>query len=152
MNLAWTGTIIVLLIALASGILMAVQGSLNSAFAKIIGLLEATFVVHATAALILVIALFLFKLGQGNFANYDQVPWYLYLGGAIGILITYGVVATIPKVGVAIATTAIIVGQVTTACLVDHFGLFGLQKIPFTWLKLVGIILLAAGAKLMLVR
>ena len=59
---------------------------------------------------------------------------------------------SIPKLGVATATTAIIVGYVTTATLVDHFGLFGLQKIPFTWTKLIGVVLLAVGAKFMLIK
>ncbi|MDN5366221.1 MAG: bacterial/archaeal transporter family-2 protein, partial [Thermacetogenium sp.] len=34
--------------------------------------------------------------------------------------------------------------------IIDHFGLFGLKEIPFTWWKLLGIVLLATGAKLML--
>jgi transporter family-2 protein len=60
------------------------------------------------------------------------------------------VVASIPRVGVALATTAIIVGQVATALLIDHFGWFGLEKMPFTWWKAAGLVLLAAGARLML--
>ena len=40
-----------LLMALLSGTAMAVQGTINAAFAKIIGLLEATLVVHLTATL-----------------------------------------------------------------------------------------------------
>ena len=152
MNLVLTGTLLALLFALASGIAMALQGSLNSALAKVIGLLEATFIVHASAAVLLIIMVFILRIGHGDFSVYDHAPWYLYVGGAIGIAITVGVVASIPKLGVATATTAIIVGQVATACLVDQFGLFGLQKISFNWMKLVGIILLAAGAKLMLVK
>ncbi|GAW92230.1 DMT family transporter [Calderihabitans maritimus] len=138
-----------LLAALISGVAMAVQGSLNSALGKIIGLLEATFIVHfiGTAA---VAVLLVAQVGNGDLGRITSAPWYTFLGGVISVLIIYGVVASIPKVGVAIATTAIIVGQVLTALLIDHFGIFGLEKIPFTWWKLVGLILLAAGAKLML--
>lgn len=152
MNLFLTGALLALLVALLSGVAMAIQGSLNSALAKILGLLEATFIVHLTATILLIILIFVLRINHGDFSNYNQAPWYLYLGGAIGVAITVGVVLSIPKLGVATATTAIIVGQVTTACLVDQFGLFGLQKIPFTWTKLLGIILLAAGAKFMLVK
>lgn len=152
MNLILTGTLLALLFALMSGIAMALQGSLNAALAKIIGLLEATFIVHASATVMLIIMVFILRMGHGDFSTYNHAPWFLYVGGAIGIAITVGVVASIPKLGVATATTAIIVGQVTTACLVDQFGMFGLQKIPFTYMKLAGIVLLAAGAKLMLVR
>lgn len=138
-----------LLLALISGVAMAVQGSLNSALAKITGLLQATLVVHLTATIAVILLLF-FRLSPGSLTKIIQAPWYLLLGGLIGVLITYGVVASIPKVGVALATTAIIVGQVTMALIIDHWGLFGLDKIPFTWWKAVGLILLAAGARLML--
>lgn len=128
---------------------MAAQGSMNSAVSKVIGLSEATFVVHFSATILMLVLLIL-SIGQGNWSNFYQLPWYYYLGGLIGVLITYGVVISIPKLGVAVATTAIIVGQVLTACLVDHFGFFGLEKIPFTWLKFLGLIFLAIGAKLLL--
>ncbi|HHW41784.1 MAG TPA: DMT family transporter [Syntrophomonadaceae bacterium] len=141
--------LIPLLLALAAGITMALQGSLNTVLGKVVGLLEATFFVHVigTAALV---ALLWFGLGQGSLARYAQAPWYAYLGGILGVAIIYLVQASISKLGVAIATTAIVVGQVSTALLIDHFGLFGLREIPFTWWKLLGLIFLATGAKLML--
>ena len=79
-----------------------------------------------------------------------EIPWYIYLGGFLGVPIVYGVAYSIPKVGVANATTAIIVGQVATAFLIDIVGLFGLQKMAFTWLKGVGLAMLAIGSHLML--
>lgn len=128
---------------------MAVQGSMNSAVSKAIGLTEATFVVHATATAAMAVILIL-GLGRGEWQNYSQVPWYYYLGGLVGVGITYGVTYSIPKLGVAVATTAIIVGQVLTACLIDHLGLFGLEKAYFTWVKFLGLVFLSIGAKLLL--
>lgn len=142
--------IMALVMALASGVAMALQGTLNSALAKIIGLLEATLIVHITATITVLLLLFGLGVGQGDLGKLGETPWYLFLGGLLGVAITYLVVASIPKVGVALATTAIIVGQVSTACLVDHLGLFGLEKYPFTWHRLIGLVLLAAGARLML--
>jgi transporter family-2 protein len=135
--------------ALTAGIAMAVQGSLNAVLGKYVGQIEATLLVHiigsAMAGLIV-----LFGFGKGNLGKLMEVPWYAYLGGIISVLIIYGVAASIPKVGVALATTAIIVGQVSTAMLIDQFGLFGLEKVPFTFMKLAGLIFLALGARLML--
>jgi transporter family-2 protein len=34
--------------------------------------------------------------------------------------------------------------------MIDHLGLFGLDKIPFSWWKVAGLVLLAAGTRLML--
>jgi len=139
-----------LLIAAGAGITMALQGSLNAALSKVIGLLETTFVVHLLGLVVAVVLLFVCSLGSGGLAYYNQAPWYTYLGGALGVLIIYGVALSIPKVGVASATVAIILGQVFTACLVDHFGFFGLAKIPFTWYRVVGAFVLAFGAWLLL--
>lgn len=141
--------ILFLLIAFIAGVAMACQGSINSAVSKAIGLSESTFLVHLTAALAVGLIL-LFGFGKGNFGNYSNVPWYYYTGGLIGVIITYGVIVTIPKLGAAVATTSIIVGQVLTAALIDHFGLFGLDKEPFKWSNFLGLIFLSIGAKLLL--
>jgi transporter family-2 protein len=141
--------LIPLLTGIIAGISMALQGSLNTLLSKVIGLLEAAFVVHVIGAVALV-ALLLMRLGQGNLAQMGKAPWYAYLGGLLSAVILYTVMASISKLGVSIATTAIIVGQVYTALIIDHFGLFGLKEIPFTWWKVFGVALLATGAKLML--
>lgn len=141
-----------LLLAFIAGVFMAIQGSLNTGLGKIIGLLESTFIVQIVGLATVLIPLYLLRLGKGDLSRFQDVPWYLYLGGSIGVIILYTVVASISQLGVATATTAIIVGQVGTAVLIDHFGFFGLEKIPFTWPKVAGLTLLAVGAKLMLLR
>jgi transporter family-2 protein len=139
-----------LLLAMVAGITMALQGALNTILGKAVGLLEATFIVHVVGTITVVMALLLLRFGRNGLSQIGQVPWYAMLGGVLSVLIIYTVVASISKLGVATATTAIIVGQVSTAVIIDHFGMFGLKEIPFTWWKLVGIALLAGGAKLML--
>ncbi len=128
---------------------MAVQGSLNSVLGDKIGIWETNFLVHFTGTILLLIFL-LIKGANLNFNLYKDVPWYLYIGGLLGVAITYGVIVSIPELGVAVATTAIITGQVLTAAAIDHFGLFGLEKVPFTWIKFMGILLLSAGVRLLL--
>lgn len=145
-----SGNMLALLLALISGVLMAVQGSLNAALSKVVGLLETTFVVHVTGTIILLLLLFLFRLGKGNLYALPEAPWYAYLGGAIGVGIIYLVAASIPQVGMANATTAIIVGQVLTAIIIDHFGAFGLARIGYGWNQILGLVLLVVGAKLLL--
>lgn len=141
-----------LLIAAIAGMAMALQGSLNAILGKIIGTLETTLVVHLIGITVVIIALFLFKLGTGNLTLLKSAPWYTYLGGVLGVLIIFGVALSIPRTGVANATTAIIVGQLVTALLIDQYGLFGLDKVPFTFWKGLGLAFLAAGGYFMLCR
>lgn len=139
-----------LVIAALSGVAMAIQGSINSALGKVVGLWETTFIVHLTGLLVVTVLLFVCRIGNGCLADISRAPWYTYLGGVLGVLIVYAVVRSIPKVGVAPATTAIILGQVFTAGLVDHFGLFGMHKIPFSIYNVLGTLMMAGGAWLIL--
>ncbi|NLP18901.1 MAG: DMT family transporter [Firmicutes bacterium] len=144
--------VIYIITALLSGAAMALQGSLNSALGKIIGLWEATLLVHIIGTATVGALILLTPLDQGELAKLPQTPWYTLLGGILSVAIIALVAYSIPQLGVAIATTAIIVAQVSTALLIDHLGLFGLQAIPFTWQKLAGMLFLAAGALLMLYK
>jgi transporter family-2 protein len=139
-----------LLVAAGSGVAMALQGSLNAALGKVAGLWETTFIVHATGLVLAAALVFAFRVGDGSV--FTKAPWYTYLGGFIGVMIIYAVARSIPLVGVAGATTAIILGQVCTAALIDYFGLFGLEKIPFNWYRILGALAMAGGAWLMLRR
>ena len=146
--------IIYLGLATLAGIMMAVQGVINSALGDKLGPGETNFIVHTTAAIILLIFLlalqFIFGHNKLALDRIREVPWYLYLGGFIGVIITYGVIVSISRVGAAAATTAIVTGQVLTAAMADHLGILGLDEIPFSWSKLAGIILLGIAARLIL--
>jgi len=145
--------ILPLVIAALSGIAMAVQGSINAALGKVVGLWESTFIVHSTGFLLVSVLFFVFRAGQENqILSLFQAPWYSYMGGILGVFIIYTVVLSIPQIGVAPATTAIILGQIFTAGLVDHFGLFGMNKIPFNLYHVLGGLMMAGGAWLLLRR
>lgn len=144
-------SLLALAAAAVSGALMAVQGTFNSALSKAVGLLEASFVVHVVGTIVGAVLL-LVGLGKGSLRNISDAPWYSYLGGLLGVAIVLLVALAIGRVGVASATTAIIVGQVTTAVIIDLLGWFGTERVPFSSLKFIGIVLMAGGAWLLLYR
>lgn len=141
-----------LAIAFLSGVTMAFQGAMNARLGKVVGLWEATFIVHVTGTILVTGVVLLICGWPGGLARIGRGPWYTYLGGALGVLIIYTVARAIPRAGAAPATTAIIVGQVLTAVLVDHFGIFGLDRLAFTYTRILGLALLAGGAWLLLKR
>ena len=129
--------------------MMAVQGSINSMLGKKTGIWQANFIVHLFAVLILIIIIIV-NHNSLSFSEYREIPWYYFTGGIMAIVITFGVIVSIPELGVAVATTAIVTTQVLTAAVIDHFGLFGLECIPFNWVKFTGIIFLSVGVRLLL--
>lgn len=136
------------LTAAISGVAMAIQGTINSSLSQKTSLLSATLIVHIIGTLVALVVVIAWRapLLKHHWIN---IPWYLYLGGILSVLIVGLVAISIPKVGVCNATTAIIIGQVSMAVLIDHFGWFGLSRLPWNPSQLLGIALFAAGAKLL---
>ncbi len=135
-----------------AGMLMAVQGSINGHVSKVIGTLEGNFLMHSVGLVIIFLLLFVVGIGDGDWRRLPELPWYGYLSGLINVVIIYGVMVSIPRLGAASATTAIVAGQVATAVLIDWLGLFGLEKTPFSYTQAVGVAVLALGVKLLLVK
>lgn len=137
-----------LLVAAVSGVFMAVQGTLNSQLSSKTSLLTSTFAVHIIGSLLALIALLWTRTPFFTY-SWSKIPWYLYLGGILSVFIIGLVAFSIQKNGVCNATTAIIIGQVAAAIVIDHFGLFGTQKLAWNPWQLLGVVLFAAGAKLL---
>lgn len=141
---------IYLLIAAVSGSAMALQGTMNAALGKVVGLWESTLIVHLIGTVTSLIIIVILGVGFSNFSKTSQAPWYILLGGVLNVIIIYAIVRSMPQIGVGNATTAIIVAQVLTALLIDNCGAFGMKKMSFQYLDLLGIALLAAGARILL--
>ena len=62
----------------------------------------------------------------------------------MGLVILMAVVAT-PVLGAALMLASSIVGQLSAALVIDHFGLFGATVVPISTTRVLGVLLLAAG-------
>lgn len=135
-----------------AGMLMAVQGSINGQVSRVIGTVEGNFLMHSVGWVALAVLLFVIGVGDGDWRKIGDLPWYGYLSGLINVVIIYGVMVSIPKLGAAAATTAIVTGQVLTAAAIDWLGLFGLEKTGFSAWQLAGVVVLGLGVRLLLVK
>lgn len=141
-----------LAIAAISGAAMALQGTLNTALGKILGIWESTLIVHVVGTITSLLIIFILGAGFGGLSKMSSAPWYAYLGGVLNVVIIYAVVRSMPQIGVGNATTAIIVAQLITAFCIDCTGAFGMKKIPFHYIDLLGIALLAVGARILFIE
>lgn len=137
------------LMAAVAGTAMALQGTFNTAAGKVIGTAENTLLVHLIGALTIGVLL-LCGVGKGDFSQFRAIPSYGWLGGVLSAVIVFGVIAAMDKLGVGNATAVIILFQISAALVIDCFGLFGAEKIPFAWSRLGGVILLLIGTRLVL--
>ncbi|MGI5921806.1 MAG: DMT family transporter [Syntrophomonadaceae bacterium] len=140
-------------LAALSGATMALQGTLNSVLGKLMPIWNSILVVHVVGMLTAVaIVVVTGGFNMSGWSSLGKIPWYAYLGGVLNVVIIYAVSTTMPKIGVGNATTAIIVAQVLTAVLIDCLGAFGMKKYHFQYIDLVGIALLAIGARILLLK
>ena len=138
-----------IVLAAISGAAMALQGTLNSQLSQKTSLLSSTLVVHIIGTVVALTAVLIWKAPIFQH-KWTEVPWYLYLGGVLSVVIIALVALSISKIGVSNATTAIIIGQVGLAVIIDHLGLLGVQRIPWNPWQVLGLILFASGAKLLI--
>ena len=132
------------IIALLSGALMSVQGVFNTEVTKQTGVWVAAGWVQATALLTCVV-IWLFTGRQPVSGRMGVTPKYVLAGGVIGALITYTVIRSMAALGPARTSLLIVVAQIIVAYLIELFGLFGVEKAPFAWNKLLGAAIAVGG-------
>ena len=87
--------------------------------------------------------------GFGDRSNLLKVfsvePKYMLLGGAIGAFITYTVIKSMDMLGPAKAVMLIVISQLAVAYLIELLGIFGVEKQPWEWRKVLGMGVAIAG-------
>lgn len=132
------------LIALLSGALMSVQGVFNTKVTETTGMWVSNAWVQLTAFLVCILGWFI--AGRDDILSIGKVePRYLLLGGVIGAGITLTVIKSVDALGPAKAALLIVIAQLFVAYLIELFGLFGVDKEPFNWRKIGGLVLALIG-------
>lgn len=125
------------IIAIISGALMSIQGVFNSKVTEKTGIWTANTFVQFTAFLVCLLIWFLFE--RNSFGQILQVqPKYMLLGGVFGAVITWTVIQSMERMGPAYAVLFIVVAQIIVAYLIELLGLFGVEKQPLSWNKVLG--------------
>ncbi len=132
------------IIAIVSGVLMSTQGVFNTQVTKQTSLWVSAAFVQFTALLLCLAAWLL--TDRSSFAALGKVyPWYLLLGGVLGAFITMTVIQATGKLGPAGAAMVIVIAQLIGSYLIELFGLFGVDKQPLAWQKVIGMGISIAG-------
>jgi len=115
-----------------------------------IGVLEALAFSTALTAGIAVVILLLARASLAGFERAVHQPWWMLLGGVMGLVIVFSITYAGPRIGVTATVGILIAGQLAMGAVIDRWGLFGSERIALHWPRLAGIALLAVGAALSL--
>lgn len=104
----------------------------------------------ASAALVLfmvstVTALVAVAVFGGKFTGLMAAPKHLFLAGSLIAFYVLTITWIAPTFGVGNAVFFVLLGQLISAALIDHFGLFGANVTPVTPTRFIGILVMGAG-------
>jgi transporter family-2 protein len=133
---------------LAGAVQVAVMGELGDRVGVLPALAFSGLVTFGLAFAILLVA----KRTLRVVGDVVQQPAWLWTGGALSLLIVLAITVGGSRLGVAATVAIVISGNFVMGAVIDRFGLFGLERIPITWSRAVGLALLAGGAALSLHR
>lgn len=133
-----------IIIALASGALMSLQGVFNTEVTKQTSIWVSAGWVQLSAFVVCLIMWFF--TGRNDMTGLIQVePKYMLAGGIMGALITFTVIKSMGSLGPAKAALLIVVSQLIVAYGIEVFGLFGVEKVGFEWRKALGAAIAIVG-------
>jgi bacterial/archaeal transporter family-2 protein len=136
----------VVLTACAGG-LIALQAPINAGLGRATGSLPAALVSFLVGTVALTAIVVLSGKAGGLSSTFD-VSWYYLLGGLLGAVYVANALIAVTAIGAGGVAAATITGQLTASVAIDRLGLFGLDQVPLTPERVVGVALLLAGTVL----
>lgn len=137
------------LLPVLAGIAIAIQSGINSQLRTAVNnALLAAFISFIGGTIALAVMLLFSKQAFPTAGIYSTISWYKLTGGLLGAFVVMVAIVSVQKIGAANMFVLIVAGQLTTAVFMDHYGMLGLKTDPITIKKVVGILLLIAGAYL----
>jgi transporter family-2 protein len=145
-----SGSALAVFLSVVAGLAGAVQIAVMSQLGdriSVAGALAFASLFTAVAAFVILVA------AQRTLRPYVEAfhqPWWVLTGGIWGLLVVFTITYAGSRIGVAATLGILIAGQLVMGAAIDRWGLFGSEKIPLHWHRLLGIVLLGAGAALSL--
>jgi transporter family-2 protein len=140
--------------ALLTGVAIGIQSTLASRAGSMIGdartgLFTNFFGGAIAGAIILLIFL---RDGQHAWKMPGTAIVFVAVSGLLGILIITGVSFSLQRAGVAAGLATLILGQLFVSTVVDTYGIGGVEAIPLTSQRILGLLVTGFGVYLLLPR
>lgn len=136
------------LVMLAAGIGIPVLAALNSQLGNRIGSPAAAATILFVVALCATSVTLVLTTGAASLANVPAQPKHLLLAGFLVAFYVLSITWIAPRFGVGNAIFCVLLGQLLSASVIDHFGLLGAAVRPLNLVRASGIGLMALGVLL----
>lgn len=121
--------ILISMIALAiiGGATLSIQATLNGRLGSNVGIFKSAFLTFSIGAIVTSLLILLFE--PNHTVTLLDVPKWQLLGALCGVPYIIIMVVAVQRIGTAVATVAVIFGQLSMSVLIDNFGWLGNEAI-----------------------
>ncbi len=146
------GNALAVVLAVSAGLAGSVQAAVMGKLGERVGIFEALAFSTIVALVIAFTTLLVVRQSVGGIGEAARQPVWLWTGGALSAFIVLAITVGPPRIGVTATVAMVIAGNLVMAALIDRFGLLGNEPIDLNWSRVLGLLLLVAGAALTLRR
>jgi bacterial/archaeal transporter family-2 protein len=147
-----SGSAVAVVVASAAGLGGAVQAAVMGELGDRVGTVPAVAVSVIVSLVCGITALLVWERSFAGLRAAAHQPAWLWIGGVMSVFIIFAVTIGPPRIGVTATVAVVIAGNLVSAAIIDRFGLFGVDRVALGWPRVIGFVLLAAGAALTLKR
>lgn len=133
-------TILMIILAVIGGAFLSMQAAINGKLGSHVGVFRSAFLTFSVGALLTALLIFFFE--EKHALTLLDVPKWQLLGAFCGVPYIVIMVLAVQRIGAAVATVAVIFGQLAMSMLIDHFGWLGNEVIHFSATRLGAVICL----------
>ena len=125
---------------------MPTQGVVNSKLAGYVDSpVSAAFISFAVGTIVLFVYMLLTGVPLSGLASSKNAPLIAWIGGFLGAFFVTVMATVVPKIGVALAFSLAIGGQMLVTLLIDHFGWLGVPEKPINLYRVLGAAMITIG-------
>jgi transporter family-2 protein len=143
---------VAVVLASAAGLAGAVQAAVMGELGDRVGIVPAVALSVIVSLVCGLVALLVWERSFSGVRAALHEPVWLWLGGVMSVFIVFAITVGPPRIGVTATIGIVIAGNLLAAALIDRYGLFGQSQIAIDRWRILGLLLLAAGAALTLSR
>jgi transporter family-2 protein len=134
-----------ILATLAGGFAVALQAPINGRLSAGLGDSIAAAAVSFAVGFATLALLTLMRGAVPAADRWAAMPWWAWVGGALGAFFVWSTTWSVGRLGVVTLVSAVILGQMAAALVIDAVGAFGLPAREITAQRLAAVGLVAAG-------
>lgn len=135
-----------LILAVLAGIAMPTQATVNSKMAESVNsVILAAFISFAVGTITLFVYILLSGVPLTELALSRNAPPIAWIGGFLGVFFVCIMATAVPRIGVALAFSLAIGGQMLITLLIDHFGFLDVPVKEINLTRLTGSALIIVG-------